>query len=193
MWFIYFILILIFLLLFIVIKSSVLNFGFWFLTREKISTEKLLLPILLSFIILVGLLILTTLILSQNGLSTFTAITRIALKLKYPMRNLGYIILSYGLFIMTYLFIQGFILKLVNLPYYMMYNKIKYKLSKRNAENPERIMTDLTMLEESMSPLSYFQYYIIGLFAFAILFFCTIILGYIGFSSGEIICNKWIK
>lgn len=193
MWFIYFILILLFLLLFIVIKSSVLNLGFWFLTKGKISTEKLLLPVLLSFVILAGLLMITTLILSQNGLSILKAITKIALRIKYSMRSLGYIIMSYVLCITTYMFIQGFILKLVNLPYYMMYNKIKYKLSKKNDNNPEEIMAELTMLEESMSPLSYFQYYAICILAFAIIFFCVIILGYIGFSTGEIICNKWIK
>lgn len=195
MWFIYFILILLFSLLFIVVKSSVLNLGFLFISKEKVSTEKLVFPVLLSLILFVGLISLATLILSRFGLSLFIVLSRMALKLNYSLRDLGYIILAYIFSIIAYLIIQGFILKLINIPYYRLYKKLKNILSKkyRNEKPPVDIVKELTELKEEKVPLSYFQYFVIGLFAFAIIFFCITTLEFIGVNIGEMICNKWIK
>lgn len=184
MGFIYFILALLFLLIFIIIKSSILNLGLRFLSKNTVGIDRLILPIILSLFIFIGLFATTTIILNKLNMSIYTIILSIILQLKYSLKTLGYILSAYGTMLLFFLFIKGYLLKIT-----IKTNNAKLDISK---ETINKIGEDNspTIIKEKEN-LTYGQGLVISLFSFAIMFFAIILFIYLGKYLGNFLNNKY--
>lgn len=204
MWFIYTLIILLLLLLFIVIKSSILNLSFLFLTKNRIKNEKLILPVLFSLIAFIAVILITTVILNECGISIISLITKIVLKINYSSKQLGYVFMAFIIAIIFYLFAEAALLKLVDLNYTKIFGtlrigfkKIFVKIFKNTDENNAKITHEGNELkavdfDEYYIPPSYFQYLIVSILSLVItLAFISISLG-IGFAIGGKFLDKII-
>lgn len=191
MLFIYFIFALLFSLIIIIIKSSILNLAFKVLSKDKIEIERLVLPIVLSLILFICVILSATLILINCHIPVFSTLLCVFLEVNYSLKILGYILLTYGIAILLYLLAEGYILKLVSLPY-----------SKYKSENTDKNLS-IEMFEKSYSDnlpplikerkqLKYGEGLIIALFSFSILFFCSILFIYIGKYIGRSLLNRYL-
>lgn len=111
------------------------------------------------------------------------------LEVDYSLRNLGYILLAYGITILIYLLAEGYILKLVSLPY----SKYKSENTDKNLsiEIVEKAYDDnLPLVIKEREQLKYGEGLIVALFSFSILFFCSILFIYIGKYIGRSLINR---
>lgn len=204
MWFIYTLIILLIILVLIVIKSSILNLSILFLTKKRIRNERLLLPVIFSFISFAALIIAAIVILNNCGISITSLITKILLKINYSTKQLGFTFMAFIIAIIIHLFAEAALLKLVDLNYTKIFGNIRVgfkklfvKIFKNTEENNAKVTheeNELTAVDfdEYYIPPSYFQYLIVSILSLVItLAFISISLG-IGFAIGGKFLDKII-
>ena len=202
MWFIYTLIILLVLLIFIVMKSSILNLSILFLTKKRVKNEKLILPTIFSLICFIAILLITVIILNRCGISITSLITKILLRINYSSRQLGYTFMAFIFATILYIFAEAALLKLVDLNYAKIFGNIRIvfkklfvKIFKNTAENNVIVTheeNELTAvdIDEYYIPPSYFQYLIVSILSLVItLAFISISLG-IGFAIGSKFLDK---
>ena len=204
MWFILTLIILLVILILIVIKSSILNLSILFLTKKRVRNEKLLLPVIFSYITLTALFLIAIVILNTNDIYITSLITKIFLRIDYSSKQLGFAFMAFILAIIIHLFAEAALLKLVDLNYTKIFGNIRVgfkklfvKIFKNNEENKALVAHEENELQavdfdEYYIPPSYFQYLIVSILSLVIsLAFISISLG-IGFAIGGKFLDKII-
>lgn len=157
----------------LIIKGTILQLGIRILTRKRVAFYYMLLPTFLSLVTNALLIFVTYLIITANGIDIIEIAFAYLFKSISDYTSIIYILLALLGAEVIFLLIQAFILKLITFDWIKMIKKLYCKIAKKEfidnlEEEPET--TNLTYLNGLLS----------GLFCFAIMFFLSIILIYIG-------------
>lgn len=188
-----FIFLLLLLLLIFIIIGSVQDFTLWCTTKQKHETIFMLIPALLSFILFVIITIITYFTLRLFDIDTLNILYSVLMKFEYSLNDYIFMIISYILAILLFVFLQAFCIKLSNIDYSKMYNCIKNKIKKyivKNKESTKELnsnenVTNLPANTNVKESISFFYAFSASLFAFAICFFSALLLFYIGTLIGQ--------
>lgn len=184
-----FIIFLLIALLIIIIVGSVQNFCLWCVTKENNEFVVMILPALLSILLLCGLVVGTFYVLKLFDIDAIKIICSMIMNWEYNFNSYIYIIIAYILCSILFVILQAFCLKLVNLDY----KKIFSFMCKK--EKPKLLNGDNTQ-DTSLIPIpkhdttSFFSLFAASIFSFAICFFSSFLLLYIGTLIGTNYISK---
>lgn len=194
-----FIVILLIVLLILIIIGSIQNLALWCTTRQNHEFVYMLVPALLSSLLFAVTIIITYFGLKLFNIDTLAVIYSMIMKFQYNFNNYMTIIISYIISAFLFIVLQSLCLKLSNINYGKIYNCIKSKIKslkkekekklesandKTNITNEEEHTTLPVAIEESKN-ISFFYAFSASLFTFAICFFSSLLLFYIGTLIGK--------
>lgn len=190
-------------LLVIIIIGSIQNLSVYCVTKQKHEFVYMVLPALLSLIVFLFITIATYFTLNLFNIDTLNLIFSMIMKFEYSFNNYIIMIISYIVSILLFVVIQAFCLKLSNIQYDKIYNYIKRKIKlikKEKNTNPKDNENEIKIneLEENNENISnlpatvkevkqipFFYTFSASLFTFAICFFSSLLLFYIGTLIGK--------
>lgn len=194
-------------LILIILKGTFLQTGLRILTKRKNNFYYFVIPTFLAIILNMLLLFTSYILITKNGINLLDMLISYLFKSPLNYKDVIYVILAFFISEVLFIIIQAFILKLLpfdiiksikNLCIWII-NKITKKSTEAKSENSNENNTQDTIalapieLEDIESPIerpSFVNSLLSGLFCFAIMFFLTIILLYIGEAIGPSVIAK---
>lgn len=193
-------------LLILIVIGSVQDLTLWCTTKQKHEFVIMILPALLSLISLIVIIVTTYLVLDVFNINTLNLIFTMIMKFNYNPHNYIIMVSTYIFSLILFICLQALCLKLININYRKIYNYIKDKIKSINKNNSKKHKkleeTDKTITKsintehtengsnlptvlEEKQKLPFFYAFSASLFAFAICFFSSLLLFYIGTLIGK--------
>lgn len=172
-------------LVLLILKGSILQTGIRIFARKKYSFYFMIIPTFLSILTNMILLFVSYIILTKNDVNVLEIIFQYIFNSISDFKQILYIIIALIASEVIFLIIQAFILKLVN---FDIYKSIKSIFVKNSNENDKNANQEDDLFDEDLddseicttNKLSFVNGLLAGVFCFAIMFFLTVILLYIG-------------
>ncbi|MBR5227467.1 MAG: hypothetical protein IKV94_02400 [Clostridia bacterium] len=170
-------------LLLLILKGTILQTGIRIVTKRKIDFYFMVIPTFLAIIVNTLLLLCGYLVLTYYNIDILDNIINLLFHAVSDFTQIIYILLAFLGAEIIFILIQGVILKLIKFDIVLSIKKLIQKVSKKSEESQEQ-QVQLIEPEEEIDN-SYLTGILSGLFCFAIMFFLTIILIYIGSLIGK--------
>lgn len=176
-------------LIILIIIGSVQSFALWCVTKKNNEFIIMIVPAILSIICFCTIIVGTFLLLKLFDIDAIKTIYSMIMKWEYSFNNYIYIILSYIISIIIFILIQAFCFKLTNVNYKKIYSFIIKKVLKK--DDTKALVAAENIENNSLIPVpkkdktNFFYYFAASLFSFAICFFSTLLLMYIGSLIGS--------
>jgi len=161
----------------IIVKGTILQLGIRILTKKRVAFYYMIIPTFLSFILNIGLIFIAYLIITAKGIDVIEIAFGYIFKSISDYTQIIYILLALLGAEVLFLIIQAFILKLITFDIVKCMKKLYCKIAKKE-------FVEKTDEEPETTRLTYINGLLSGLFCFAIMFFLSIILVYIGETLG---------
>lgn len=162
----------------LIIKGTILQLGIRILTKKRVAFYYMILPTFLALITNAILIFISYLIITANGIDIIETAFAYLFKSVSDYTHIIYILLAILGTEVIFLIIQAFVLKLITFDWIKSIKKLYCKIVKKEfVENTEE--------EPETIKLTYLNGLLSGLFCFAIMFFLSIILIYVGEALGS--------
>jgi len=164
-------------ILILIIKGTILQLGIRILTKKRVAFYYMIIPTFIALLTNAILIFIAYLIVTANGIDVIETAFAYLFKSLTDYTHVIYILLALLGAEILFLVIQAFILKLITFDIIKAIKKLYCKIAKKE-------FVDNTDEEPETTKLTYVNGLLSGLFCFAIMFFLSIILIYIGELSG---------